>query len=114
MDRLFYFLALLAAAGGVATFYFFASWPGVVRGGAVVLGVLLAALLVWRTALGGRFVEFAHASVAEVRKVVWPSRKETVQATFVVFAFVVILAVFVWFVDKMLEWLFYGVVLGWR
>ncbi|NDH30496.1 MAG: preprotein translocase subunit SecE, partial [Betaproteobacteria bacterium] len=48
------------------------------------------------------------------RRVVWPDRKETVQMTLTVFGFVVIAALFLWIVDKSLEWILYGLILGWK
>ena len=53
-------------------------------------------------------------SVAEVKKVVWPTRKETMQTTAAVFAFVVVMAVFLWVSDKTLEWVLYELILGWK
>jgi preprotein translocase subunit SecE len=63
---------------------------------------------------GQRFAVFAGETVAETKKVVWPSRKETFQTTGIVFAFVVIMAVFLWVTDKTLEWALYDLILGWK
>ena len=63
---------------------------------------------------GQQFVAFARESVGEVKKVVWPTRKETMQTTAAVFAFVVVMAVFLWVSDKSLEWVLYELVLGWK
>ena len=49
-----------------------------------------------------------------MKKVVWPTRKETIQTTAAVFAFVVVMAVFLWVSDKALEWVLYEVILGWK
>ena len=61
-----------------------------------------------------RFFIFGREAVAESKKVVWPSRKETLQTTGVVFVFMVVMAIFLWLTDKSLEWLLYDVVLGWK
>ena len=53
-------------------------------------------------------------SLVEAKKVVWPTRKETLQTTGVVFAFVVVMAVFLWVSDKTLEWVLYDLILGWK
>ena len=53
-------------------------------------------------------------AVTEVKKVVWPSRKETMQTTAAVFAFVVVMAIFLWITDKTLEWVLYDLILGWK
>ena len=53
-------------------------------------------------------------AVRETRKVVWPARKEAMQMTAYVFAFVVVMALFLWTTDKLLEWVFYDLLLGWK
>ena len=63
---------------------------------------------------GKRFIAYAKESVAEAKKVVWPSRKETTQMTLIVFAFVVVMALFLWAADKLIEWLVFSVFLGWK
>ena len=75
-------------------------------------GLALAVLLVFFSEAGRRFVSYAKDSIAEVKKVVWPTRKETIQTTLVVFGFVVCMAIFLWVVDKGLEWILYGLILG--
>ena len=61
-----------------------------------------------------QFAVFAGESIDEVKKVVWPTRKETMQTTAAVFAFVVVMAVFLWLTDKTLEWVLYDLILGWK
>ena len=78
--------------------------------GGVALGVLVAAI----SSDGKRFLAYAKDSVSEVKKVVWPSRKEATQMTLVVFAFVVVMALFLWTADKLIEWLVFSVFLGWK
>jgi len=63
---------------------------------------------------GQQFVAFAREAVGEVKKVVWPTRKETMQTTAAVFAFVVVMALFLWVSDKTLEWVLYDLILGWK
>ena len=58
--------------------------------------------------------EFFNQVKAEVRKVVWPTRKEAMQMTGYVFAFVVVMALFLWLTDKSLEWVLYDLILGWK
>ena len=57
---------------------------------------------------------FGREAVREVKKVVWPTRKEAIQMTAYVFAFVVVMAIFLWVTDKTIEWLVFDLVLGWR
>lgn len=63
---------------------------------------------------GRQFIAFARDASREVKKVVWPTRKESLQMTGYVFAFVVLMALFLWFTDKTLEWVLYDLILGWR
>jgi preprotein translocase SecE subunit len=68
----------------------------------------------WFTAPGQRFFDFSQEAVVETKKVVWPSRKETMQTTGIVFAFVLAMAIVLWLTDKTLEWVLYDLVLGWK
>ena len=105
-------VALVLAA--IAGFYLLAK-QGVYAQWAVLIVGLLAAVGVFLISESGRqFVAFARDAWREVKKVVWPTRKETLQITAYVFAFVVIMALFLWFTDKTLEWVFYDLILGWR
>jgi preprotein translocase subunit SecE len=81
---------------------------------AVAAGILAGAVVAWLSEPGKRFLVFALESWAEVKKVVWPTRKETIQTTAAVFAFVVVMAVFLWISDKTLEWVLYDLLLGWK
>jgi preprotein translocase subunit SecE len=81
---------------------------------AVAGGILAAAAVAWWSEPGRQFAVFAGESLDEVKKVVWPTRKETMQTTAAVFAFVVVMAVFLWLTDKTLEWALYDLILGWK
>jgi preprotein translocase subunit SecE len=65
----------------------------------VLAGIVLAVVVVWFTPQGKQFYAFSRESSEETRRVVWPSRKETMQTTGVVFAFVLVMAIFLWMVD---------------
>ena len=78
-------------------------------------GVGSAAVALFFTSESGKqLIAFGRDSVRETRKVVWPARKEAMQMTGYVFAFVFIMALFMWVTDKTLEWLLYDLILGWR
>ena len=80
-----------------------------------LLACLVAAGVVFFTAeTGKQLIGFGRDSVREVNKVVWPTRKETVQMTAYVFGFVLIMAIFLWATDKTLEWLIFDLILGWK
>jgi preprotein translocase subunit SecE len=82
--------------------------------GALVAGLAFAVLLLWTSTTGRDFLNFAKESVRETKKVVWPTRKEATQITAIVFAFVLVMAIFLWGTDKILEFLLYDVILGWK
>jgi preprotein translocase subunit SecE len=63
---------------------------------------------------GKQLIAFGRDSWREVKKVVWPTRKEAIQMTAYVFGFVVIMSIFLWLTDKTLEWVFFDLILGWR
>ena len=107
-------LAFLLLAAGVAGYYFLAEQPMILRVLSVLAGVGAGAAMAWFTEPGQRFFAFAREAVVETRKVVWPTRKETVQTTAIVFLFVLTMAVVLWLADKSLEWILYDLVLGWK
>ena len=113
-DKIKFALALVLLAAGVAGFYLLSEQAMILRVLAVLVGLALAVLVAWKTEQGQRFFAFADEAVTEARKVVWPSRKETMQTTAAVFGFVVIMAVFLYTTDKSLEWVLYDLVLGWK
>jgi len=98
-------LALLLSVAGVAGFYLLADQALVVRILAVLGGFAVAIAVLWTTALGQQGFTFASESAAEVRKVVWPTRKETIQTTVTVFILVVLVALFLWVVDVGFLWM---------
>jgi len=106
--------AVLLAVGAVAAYYVLGKQDLWVRVAALI-GLLIAALVVFFLSESGRqLIAFGRESVREVKKVVWPSRNEALQMTGYVFAFVFVMALFLWLTDKTLEWVLYDLVLGWR
>ena len=106
--------AALLVVAAIAAFYFFGKqdlWLRVV----LLLLLLVAAVGVFFTAEPGKeLIAFGRDSVKEAKKVVWPTRKEATQMTGYVFAFVFVMALFMWLTDKTLEWVLYDLLLGWR
>lgn len=90
---------MLILAGGVGGYYYLAATPDSIRVVIVLVCAIVAALVALQTAPGRAVWDFAKGSRAELRKVVWPTRKETVQVTLVVIAMVVATAVFLWVTD---------------
>jgi preprotein translocase subunit SecE len=99
---------------GVAGFYLLGRQGQVAQWGALLVA-LAAAFVVFMTAEAGKeFLAFGRDSWKEVKKVVWPSRKEAVQMTLYVIGFCAVMALFLWLTDKTLEWVFYDLILGWK
>jgi len=105
IDKIKLVFALLLVAAGVAGFYWLAEHALVIRILAVLAGVVAGVVLMSTTALGKEFFAFAREAVVETRKVVWPSRKETIQTTVAVFALVLVMAIFLWVVDVGFLWM---------
>jgi preprotein translocase subunit SecE len=111
--------AKLAAAvalllGGIAAFYLLGQKDLWVRVGALLLLLAAAVGAFFASESGRQLIAFGRDSAREVRKVVWPTRKEAMQMTGYVFAFVAVMALFLWLTDKTLEWVLYDLVLGWK
>ena len=113
-DKIKFALALLLLVAGVAGFYLLAEQAMILRVLAVLAGVGVSAAVAWQTEPGRQFFVFSKEATTEAKKVVWPTRKETLQTTGLVFVFAVVMAIFLWLTDKSLEWVLYDQVLGWR
>ncbi len=111
--------AKLAVAGvlviaAVVAFYALARQDMWMRVAALVLLLIAAVATFFTSEVGKQLIAYGHDSVREVRKVVWPTRKEALQMTGYVFAFVFVMALFLWMTDKTLEWVLYDLILGWK
>ena len=113
-DKIKLVLAALLFAAGVAGFYYLGDSAAIVRLGAIVAGAAAGVAVAWFTVPGQEFLAFARDAITEVKKVVWPTRKESLQTAGIVFAFVLVMSVFLWISDKSLEYLLYDVILGWK
>jgi preprotein translocase subunit SecE len=113
-DKIKLVLAALLLAAGVAGFYYLGDSAAIVRLGAIVAGAAAGIAVAWFTAPGQQFLVFSRDAMTEVKKVVWPTRKESLQTAGIVFAFVLVMALFLWLSDKTLEYLLYDLVLGWK
>ena len=107
-------VAGLLVVGAVVAFYLLGKqdqWVRIVA----LLGLLAVAVVVFFTSEAGKqLIAYGQDSAKEVKKVVWPTRKEAIQMTGYVFAFVFVMALFLWMTDKTLEWVLYDLVLGWK
>jgi len=107
-------LAVALVLASLAGFYLLGKQGQVAQWGALIAGLVAAVVIFMTSEPGKQFVAFGRDSWREVRKVVWPARREAIQMTAYVFGFVVIMALFLWFTDKTLEWVFYDLILGWK
>jgi len=102
LDKIKLVVAFLAVVAGIAGFYYLHDSSAVLKLASVLVGLLVAAGVAWTSEPGKRFFAFGRDSVAEAKRVVWPTRKETIQTTAIVIAFAVTMALFLWAVDASL------------
>jgi len=98
-DKIKLLVAFLLVVAGIAGFYYLHDSATVLKLVSVLVGLLLATAVAWSSAPGKRFFVFGKDSVGEAKRVVWPTRKETLQTTGVVIVFAIIMALFLWTVD---------------
>ena len=106
--------AALLAVGAVVLYYVLAKQGIWVRVAALLVLLAAAVALFFTSESGKQLVAFGRESVREVKKVVWPTRNEALQMTGYVFAFVFVMALFMWITDSVVEWVLYDKILGWR
>jgi preprotein translocase subunit SecE len=115
-DKIKVALAVIAAIAGVVGFFYLKGQnkPALMCAGALVAGLAFAVLLLWTSASGRDFLNFAKEAVRETKKVVWPAKGEALQITGIVFAFVFVMALFLWGTDQVLQLVLYDLILGWK
>ncbi len=106
--------AVVLAVAGFVAFYLLSAQGAIVQWAALLVALAAAVVVFGVSDAGKRLVAYGKDSVKEVKKVVWPTRREAIQMTAYVFAFVFVMALFLWLTDKTLEWVLYDLVLGWR
>ena len=113
-DRAKVVLAIALAIAGIIGYYILAKQAMPIRIASIVAGIAAGGALAWTTDSGKRFLGFFKESVNEAKRVVWPERKETIQITLTVFAFVVVMSILLFATDKLLEWVLYDLIMGWK
>jgi preprotein translocase subunit SecE len=113
-DKVKLTVAALLLLGGIVAFYALGSVGLWVRVVALIVLVALAVAMFFVSEPGKQLIGFGKESIKEVKKVVWPTRKEALQNTAMVFAFVFLMALFLWITDKTLEFVLYDLILGWK
>ncbi|MDH5518621.1 MAG: preprotein translocase subunit SecE [Gammaproteobacteria bacterium] len=104
LDTVKLLLALMLLGLGVFGFYYFEDQSQLYRVIALLVIGIIAVAVVYTTAIGKRVAGFVRDSRTEVRKVVWPSRQETIQTTLIVIVAVFIIGIFLWLLDMLLLW----------
>ncbi len=111
LDLLLVSLAVVFALAGVCAFSLMSDQTLLFRLIALIAGLALAVVVGWISPSGKRFIVYGRESYDELRRVIWPTRKETLNSSGMVLAFVVAVAVFLFIVDKLIEWGLYDVLL---
>ena len=106
--------AALLLLGGVVAYYLLGKQDLWLRVLALLLLVAGSVAMFFTSETGRQLIAFGRDAVKETKKVVWPARKEAMQMTGYVFAFVVVMALFLFLTDKTLEWVLYDLILGWK
>ncbi|MDN3544388.1 MAG: preprotein translocase subunit SecE [Roseateles asaccharophilus] len=106
--------AVLLLIAALVAFYALSKQGALAQWAALLVLLAAAAGAFFTSESGKSLIAYGQDSIKEVRKVVWPTHKETRQMTLYVFAFVVVMALFLWLTDKTLEWVLYDLVLGWK
>ncbi len=98
---------VLAAAmliGGIVAYYYFENESILLRVAGLLVGLVVGAVIAFQSLQGQMLWQFIHTSRNELRKVIWPTRQETLQTTLTVMVFALILGVFFWILDLLLLW----------
>lgn len=111
LDILLVTIAVLCAVAGVVAFALLSEQSLAVRLGSLAGGLVLGVCIAWLSPSGKRLLQYGRQSYEELRRVVWPTRKETLNTTGLVMAFVVIMAFFLFVCDKIIEWVLYDILL---
>jgi preprotein translocase subunit SecE len=107
-------VAVALLLGGFVAFYLLSAQGSLVQWGALIAAIIASVVVFGVSESGTQLLAFGRDAWRETKKVVWPARKEAIQMTAYVFAFVFVMALFLWLTDKTLEWVFYDLILGWR
>jgi len=114
LDLVLVVVAVAVLLAGVLGFSLLSERTLLIRVGILIGGLAIAVGIAWFSQSGKRFLGFAREAYEETRRVSWPSRKETINTTGIVFAFVAIMAIFLFIVDKSLEYVLYDLLLRWK
>lgn len=103
-DKLVTLLSIAIVVGGVVAYYYFADQSVLVRAPMVLAGIAVGLFTFYQANIGKRVWRFIQASRIEIRKVVWPTRREAFQTTIAVIIFTLVFGLFFWVLDMFLRW----------
>jgi len=103
-DKLKFLMAIAVIAAAISGYYYYADESMLLRVLAILAALAVSVAIMMQTATGRDAWAFIGGARNEVRKVVWPTRKETVQTTLIVMAMVFVVAVILWGFDMFLTW----------
>jgi len=106
--------AAVLAVAGFAAFFWLEAYSAWVQWAALLLGLALGTGVFFVSEPGRQLIGYGQDSWRETQKVVWPARREAIQMTAYVFAFVFVIALFLWLADSLISWVLYDLILGWR
>ncbi len=113
-DRIKLVSAGIIVLSGIVVFQILPDEEFITGVAALAVGLLIGFFLVLKSLPGQQFVGFFRDAIHEMRRVVWPTKKETFQTVLIVFVFVLLVSIFLWMADKSFEWILYDIVLGWK
>jgi preprotein translocase subunit SecE len=97
-------LAVAVLIGGIFAYYWFENESILLRAGGLIVALAIGVVIAFQSLQGQLLWRFIQSSRNEIRKVIWPTRQETLQTTLTVLVFTLILGVFFWILDLILLW----------
>jgi len=104
LDKLKLIVSALLMAAAIGAFYYFDEQSTLIRVVGLLVALGIAGAIAVQTEMGQAAWNFRREAIIEARKVVWPTRKETIQTTLVVLVVVMIVAILLWLLDMFLAW----------
>tara|TARA_E500000331_G_scaffold357814_1_gene421110 strand:+ start:78 stop:446 length:369 start_codon:yes stop_codon:yes gene_type:complete len=114
IDRILLASASIVILSSIIFFQVLSEEEFFIRSSVLAIGILISLILAFKSLPGKNFISFFRDSIQEMRRVVWPTKKETFQTVLIVFVFVLLVSIFLWMADKSFEWILYEIVLGWK
>ena len=106
--------AVVLAALGFTAFFMLEGQGALLQWAALLISLVAGAAVFFVSESGRQLIGYGQDSWGETQKVVWPARREAIQMTAYVFAFVFVIALFLWLSDSLISWVLYDLILGWR